>query len=468
MKNWDVIMKRTLIKNATILSVDPDIGNILGGDILIEGSKIVKIGKHILADEAEIIDATNCIAIPGFVDTHRHTWEALLRNAGPDWSLAQYLTAVRTIMGDIYTPEDMYVGNLLGALDSLDSGTTTLFDWSHNNNSPEHVDAAIQGLTESGIRGVFGYGNSNPEWQVPNDLSSNFNDMKRVRKNILSSDDALVTMAAAPRGPQFTTIENTINDFQVARELGLRLSIHVGDGLWGMSKPIVDMKKHGLLGEDVTYVHCNTLADEEFKLIGDSGGHTSISPEIEMQMGHGMPPALRMLACGIRPSISSDVVTTTPCDFFNAMRHLISGTRLMVYQIAISKNKLVDPLPLTSRDALEFATIRGAAACGLDHKVGSLKPGKQADIVLVSTDYLNLIPINNPVAAVVEFANVGNIDTVMVAGEVKKRHGKLVGLDFPSFRKKVESARDGLFARAGVPTDGSWIVKPYTEGLSEF
>ncbi len=461
-------MGRKLIKNATIITVDPDIGDVLGGDILIDGAKIAEIGKSISADDAEIIDASNCIAIPGFVDTHRHTWEALLRNAGPDWSLAQYLTAVRVIMGDIYTPHDMYMGNLLGALDSLDCGTTTLFDWSHNNNSPEHADSAIQALKDSGLRGIFGYGNSNPEWNVPNDIPSNFDDIRRVRRDILSSDDALVTMATAPRGPQFTTIENTVEDFRVARELGLRISIHVGDGLWGLTKPLIDMEKHGILGEDVTYVHCNTLADEEFKLIGDSGGHTSISPEIEMQMGHGMPPALRMLDAGIRPSISSDVVTTTPCDFFNAMRHLISGTRLMVYQDAIAANKLVDPLPLSSRDALEFATIRGAAACGLDHKIGTLTPGKHADIVLVSTDYMNMIPINNPVAAVVEFANVGNIDTILVDGEIKKRDGKLVDVDFPAFRKKVEDTRDGLFARAGVPTDGSWIVKPYTEGLSEF
>jgi len=461
-------MDRTLIKNATIISVDPEIGDVLGGDILIEGAKIVEISKNIIADNVEVIDATNCIAIPGFVDTHRHTWEALLRNAGSDWSLAQYLTAVRVVMGENYTPDHMYIGNLLGALDSLDSGTTTLFDWSHNNNSPDHVDCAIQALRDSGIRAVFGYGNSNTEWNVPNDLPSNYEDIRRVRRDVLSSQDALVTMAIAPRGPQFTPIEITAKDFQVARELGLRISVHVGDGLWGMSRPVVDMQQHGLLGEDVTYVHCNTLADEEFKIIGDSGGHTSISPEIEMQMGHGMPPTLRMLEAGIRPSISSDVVTTTPCDFFNAMRHLISGTRLMVYQTAIANNKLVDPLPLSSRDALEFATLRGAAACGLDHKVGSLKPGKQADIVLVSTDYMNMIPINNPVSAVVEFANVGNIDTVMVAGEIKKRHGKLVGIDFASFRNKVDSARDSLFERAGVPTDGSWIVKPYTEGLSEF
>ena len=195
----------------------------------------------------------------------------------------------------------------------------------------------------------------------------------------------------------------------------------MGDGLWGFSKPIVMLNEQGLLGEDITFVHCNTIGDEEFKLIGNSGGHASISPEIEMQMGHGNPPALKMLDAGIRPSISSDVVTTCPADFFNAMRHLLSGTRLMVNDIALEKRELVDPLPLSCRDVLEFATLRGAMACGLGDRVGSLTPGKEADIVLVSTNHLNLIPINNPVAAVVEFANVGNIDTILVAGEIKKQ-----------------------------------------------
>ena len=202
-------MSKKLIKNATIISVDPEIGDITNGDILIDGSKIAKIGKNISAGDAEIIDATNCIAIPGFVDSHRHTWESLLRNAGPDWTLAQYFTAVRTVMGAIYTPEDMHMANLLGALDSLDAGTTTVFDWSHNNNSPDHADAAIQGLRESGIRSVFGYGNSTAEWNLPSDLTSNYDDIRRVRRDVLSSDDALVTMATAPRGPQFTSIEGT-------------------------------------------------------------------------------------------------------------------------------------------------------------------------------------------------------------------------------------------------------------------
>ena len=456
-------MARTLIKNATIISVDPKVGDLHRGDILIDGTKIAAIAPSIPAGDAEVIDATNMIAIPGFIDTHRHTWEALLRNTGPDWTLAQYFTGVRVVMGGLYTPEDNYIGNLLGALDSLDSGVTTLYDWSHNNNSPAHADAVIQGLRDAGLRAVFGYGNSNAEWFPPSDLPTNYADLRRVRKEQLSSDDGLITMAVASRGPQFATLDITEDDFKVARELGIRITVHVGDGLWGMSKPVEQMHERKMLGPDVTYVHTNTINDREFQIIGETGGTASIAPELEMQMGHGLPPALKLLDAGVRPSISSDVVTTVPCDMFNAMRHLISGTRLMVNKVAIEENRIVDPLPLTSRDVLEFATLQGARACGLDHKTGSLTPGKEADIVLISTNAMNMIPLNNPVGAVVEFSHVGNVDTIFVAGKIKKRNGKLTDVDFPSFRRKVDAARDGLFARAGVPTDGSWIVRPYTD-----
>jgi 5-methylthioadenosine/S-adenosylhomocysteine deaminase len=454
---------RVLIRNATIISVDPKIGDLHRGEILIEDSRIAAIAPAIAADDAEVIDASNMIAIPGFIDTHRHTWESLLRATGPDWSLAQYFTGVRVVMGGLYTPEDNYVANLLGALDALDSGITTLYDWSHNNNSPEHADASVRGLKDSGIRGVFGYGNANAEWFPPNTIPTNYDDIRRVRKQHFPSDDGLVTMAVASRGPQFTTLDITEKDFLTARELGIRITVHVGDGLWGMSRPLVQLNSRGLLKDDTTYVHCNTIGDDEFKLIGDTGGTGSIAPEVEMQMGHGLPPALRFLAAGIRPSISIDVVTTIPSDMFNAMRALLSGTRLMAHRAALEKKTAVDPLPLTSRDVLEFATLQGARACGLDHKTGSLTPGKEADIVLITTDRMNLIPMNNPVGAVAEFANVGNVDSIFVGGKARKRRGKLLDIDFPAFRKKVDQHRDALFARAGVPIDGSWIVTPYSE-----
>jgi len=454
-------MATTLISNATILSVDPRVGELHRGDILIRNDRIAEIGVAIDAHADETIDARGMIAVPGFVDTHRHTWQSLLRSTGADWTLAQYFAGVRGVMGDLYTPDDMYVANLLGALEALDAGITTLYDWSHNNNSPDHSDAAVKGLKDAGLRAVFGYGNANQEWFPVSDKRSNFDDVRRVRDTHFASDDGLVTMAFAARGPQFATIDVTEEDFRRARELGLRITVHVGDGLWGMNKPLVQLNERGLLADDTTYVHCTTLHEEDFRLMADTGGTASISPELEMHMGHGFPATLKLLAVGIRPSISIDIVTTIGGDMFGAMRALLVGTRSVVNHAALQEKKLVDPLPLMTRDVLEFATLRGAEASGLGHKTGSLTQGKQADIVLINTNSLNMFPINHAPGAVVEAAHVGNVDSVFVAGKAVKRGGKLLGVDIAALRDKVDRARDELFDRAGVPTDGSWLPRPY-------
>ena len=210
-------MNRTVIRNAIVLSMDAKIGEHLDADVLIDGSKIAAVQPNLGAVDAREIDAQGAIVLPGFVDTHRHTWQSLLRNTAADWSLAQYFGGVRGIMGELYTPDDMYVANYLGALEALDAGITTLVDWSHNNNTPDHADMAIKGLQDANIRGVFAYGNANKEWFPISDLPTDFEDVARVRKQYFSSDDGLVTMAFAARGPQFATIEQTERDFREAR-----------------------------------------------------------------------------------------------------------------------------------------------------------------------------------------------------------------------------------------------------------
>lgn len=459
-------MSRKLIRNAHIITIDPRLGVIPRGDILIEGSKIAAIGVDLAVSDAEIIDGAGRIAIPGFVDTHRHTWQALLRATGADWTLAQYFAGVRGVMGDLYTPDDMKIGNHLGAIAALDAGITTLYDWSHNNNTPDHASAAVEGLMAAGMRAVFGYGNSNAEWVPVSDKPTNFADVERVRRSYFSSDDQLVTMGFAARGNQFATLPVTRDDFTRARELGLRISVHMGDGLWGMNKPVVELHGAGLAGPDVTYVHCNSLHAEDFRIIGETGGTASIAPELELHMGHGFPPTLALLAVGVRPSISIDVVTTVPDDMFSAMRALLAGTRAVVNNQALIDNVIVDPLPLMATDVLEFATLQGAIACGLGHKTGSLTVGKEADIVLLNTNSLNLMPMNNAYGIVVEAAHAGNVETVIVAGQVRKRDFKLVGFDHMGFKSRVEAARDALFAKAGVPADGSWLPRPF-EAASE-
>ncbi len=461
--------RRTIIKGAYVVSVDPQQGNLPVGDILVEGSRISAIGPSIAADADEVIDGRGRIAIPGFVDTHRHTWQSLLRAVGADWTLAQYFQGVRGVVGDLYTADDMRIANHLGALAALDEGITTLFDWSHNNNSPDHASAAVEGLMDAGLRAVFGYGNASSEWVPVSDKPTNFADVRRVRDTYFRSDDQLVTMAFSARGNQFATMARTEEDFRGARELGLRISVHVGDGLWGMKKPVVELKEHGLTGSDVTYVHCNSLHDEDFAAIGETGGTASIAPELELHMGHGFPPTLKLMAVGVRPSISIDVVTTVPDDMFSAMRALLSATRAVVNDRALKEGRIVDPLPLMATDVLEFATLRGAEACGLGHKTGSLTVGKEADIVLINTNSLNCLPMNNPTGVVVEAAHAGNVEMVMVAGKIRKRDFRLVGFDLAGFRQKVDQARDALFERAGIPTDGTWLPRPFEAvGDSEF
>jgi 5-methylthioadenosine/S-adenosylhomocysteine deaminase len=398
----------TLIKNAShVLTLDESLGDLRDADILISGTKISQIGSNIAANGANVIDGTDMIVLPGFIDTHRHTWQSILRNIASDWMLAQYFAGLRNVMSPLYTPEDTYLANLIGALEALDSGITTLYDWCHNINSPEHADAAIRGLMDSGIRAVFGYGNSAEEWVLVNDKPTNFDDLKRVQAQYFTSQDHLLTLAFAARGPQFATLRQTIRDFRMARELALRITVHVGDGLWGMNGPLLQLQEHDLLRDDTTYVHCNTLQDAEFQLMADTGGTASIAPELEMHMGHGFPATLKLLEAGIKPSISIDIVTSIGGDMFGAMRALLAGTRSVVNGQALENRRIVDPLPLMCTDVLGFATIEGARACGLAHRTGSLGQGKEADLVLINAKSLNLFPLNNVYNAVVESCHVG-------------------------------------------------------------
>ena len=316
-----------------------------------------------------MIEGGDRIVLPGFVDTHRHTWQSLIRHVSTDWTLPQYFSGVRGVLGRIYSPEDMYAANLIGALEALDSGITTLVDWSHNNNTPDHADAAIKGLKDAGLRAVFAYGNANDEWLPVNDVPTS-DDIKRIKDEQFSSTDQLVTLAMALRGPQFATPEANEHDFRLAREVGLPITVHVGDALWGLNGPLRQLEGIGQLGPDVTFVHCNTIADDEFDLIAGSGGAISVAPELEMTMGHGKLATLRAMERSIPVSLSIDVCTSVGGDMFSAMRAVLAGTRYEVNLRAIEDRTTVDPLPLLATDVLGFATPgeRGSMA-GRPHRV---------------------------------------------------------------------------------------------------
>jgi len=459
--------ERTIIKGGTVITVDASLGDFFpSGDVLIEDDTIVAVGPSLDLTDAEVIDATDCLVLPGLVDTHRHTWQALFRNIASDWTLAHYFTGLHGTMSELYRPEDTYAGNLIGTLEALDAGITTLLDWSHNLNTPEHTDAAVDAVVESRARVVFGHGGGFRHWAPVSSLDHPADDVRRLRNGRLSSDDALVTLCLAPRGNQFATLEVTARDYALADELGIRISCHAGDGEWGKGRPIAQLREHGLLAANQTYVHCNSLADDELKMMADAGCTASCSPDIELQMGHGWPATGRLLRAGIRPSLSIDVCCSNGGHMFGTMRATIGTERGFDNEAARERGEpSVSEIELTCRDVLEFATIEGARACGLDGKIGTLTPGKRADVIVVRADSFGMTPLNNPIGAFVYNAHPGLVDTVFVDGKVVKRDGKLVGVDSRRVRRLAIESRDDILRRAGgkngAGLGGEWIPQAY-------
>jgi 5-methylthioadenosine/S-adenosylhomocysteine deaminase len=431
---------RILIKGGYVVTLDDGIGELPVGDVLIDGPTIAAIGKDLRAGDAEIIDAREKLVLPGLIDTHRHTWETVTRSLISEGDLAVYIKLFFQTLGPHYRVEDVYVGNLLGALGALSTGITTLLDWSHIINTPAHADAAIRGLADSGIRGVFAYGNSAvPGSDTPEANARRVADIKRVQKQYFASDDQLLTMAIAPR--------DAAADIRLARELGLRVTIHVIK-----AGAVAELNAAGLLGPDITYVHTVGLesTDEEYRMIADHGGTISTSSATEMMSGHGFPSAQRWLRYGLRPSFSVDNETRMPSDLFAQMRALIIADHQLESDRVRREGGRPKLIPI--RDVLGFATIEGARATGLERKTGSLSLGKRADVILADLDDITLIPNTDPVASFVLRAQPANVSWVLVDGKVKKRAGKLVGVDYPKLRRLVAESHAhimGLVNAAG-------------------
>jgi 5-methylthioadenosine/S-adenosylhomocysteine deaminase len=447
------VPQRLLFRGGHVLTMDPAIGDLYGGDVLVEDERVAAVAPVVDAGDAEIVDCTDCIVIPGFVDSHRHTWETVIRGIAPDVSLGGYFDVVLDQLAPAYRPEDVYAGNYLGSLEAIDAGVTTLLDWSHITNTPEHADEAIRALRDAGLRAVYCYANPNTsleDWWFESTLKAP-DDVRRVRDRYFSTDDGLMTLAMGTRGPGFCTPEVVRHDWELAREVGAPISVHVGMGPWaGRFGMVSQLDGMGLLGPDTTYIHCNYLSDDEFRLIADTGGKVSISPMVEMAMGHGTPPTAKALAHGLRPSLSIDVVTTVPGDMFTQMRFLWASDRLLAHEAAFAAGSVEEPALLTSRDVLEFATIEGARVCGLDDRTGSLTPGKQADLVVVRCDQSNTYPVIDPVATVVHQADTRNVDAVLVAGTFLKRDGKLVAGDLRGARERAAGSLDHLLQHTTV------------------
>jgi 5-methylthioadenosine/S-adenosylhomocysteine deaminase len=462
------VSERTLIKGGIVLTQDGDLGELPDADVLIEDDKIAAVGPNLPSDSARVIDAAGDIVIPGFIDSHRHTWETSIRTCAPDYPLIAYFGNILDKFAPHYRPDDVYAANLWGSLECINAGITTLVDWSHIMNTPDHADAAIRGLEESRIRSVFAYGFGNTslvDWWFGPDytgsvLTSDGPDARRIRQQYFSSDEGRITMALATRGPNFCKPDVVRHDWELAKELGLNITVHVAMDRFGYTKmQVVALRDMGLLYPDTTYVHGSHFTDEEWALVRDSGGNVSFAPQIEVQMGHGWAPAVTALQYDIPIGLSSDVATTASADQFTQMHAIFGTERGRKHQESWDADLdglQASPGLITSRQVLEWATLGGAKVAGIAHKTGSLTPGKKADVVVIDGSAVNVAPIIDPVGAVVCAADISNVKTVLVDGEILKQDFRLKA-DLAAPRTAVEGSRDYLLSKFGDPEPG-WLT----------
>jgi 5-methylthioadenosine/S-adenosylhomocysteine deaminase len=427
--------RRVLIKGGVVLTLDPQVGDFAQADVLIEDGKIREVRPDIaVSDEATaVVDGANRIVLPGFIDTHHHFYQGILRNILSNGLLnPDYNRDVSNTLTAAYQPSDVYAGVLVTALGMIDGGTTTAVDTSQVSHTPEHSDAGIRALQESGLRAVYAYSRgAGPGAKYPQDIA-------RLQGTAFSARDQLLTLALGG------TLDAKI--FAVAREAGVPAVSHGVNA--NTERTLVELGRMGLLQAGDEYIHCNHLSGIAWRLIRDTGGHVSLAPPIEMAMGHGMPAVQDAIDHGVRPSLSSDVDVTMAQDPFTIMRSTFTLQRLNVLQ-RIRNGDLNPPRLLTCREVLEFATIEGARCALLDRKVGTLTPGKDADIVMLRADRVNVWPLNNAPGVVVNLMNPSNVENVFIAGKPKKWRGDLVGIDVARVLRLAQEARDGVLRRSG-------------------
>ena len=465
-------MSRTLIRNATIVSMDPNIGDLNGADILIDGEKIAEVGHNIRAGDAAVIDASGHIAIPGMVNAHIHTWEFALRGIGGNWvGSRDYHANMHQGMATRYNARDVYLANLMGSLNQIHHGTTTVMDWCHIVKDAEMTDAAIDGLAEAGVRAVFARGtvkppvtkDATPYYKIPYPRE----EIRRLRTGRFASDDGLLSLAMAILGPDWGEYDVAVHDIRLAREYGLINSAH---SYGRKGKRVVEdgyprLAKEGLLGPDHNIAHGNCFDERELKIVLDAGCTITATCFTEM-MNYEQPAMIgRMAKFGGTPSIGSD------CDpYFNSSmlwvaRHAFHHQRELDNRslYALGKWPAATQHSTQTRDALYWATMGGAKAMKLDHKIGSITPGKAADLTLFDTSGMNLfssMPGGDPAHAIVLYAEAADVDSVMIAGKFVKRDGKLI---YPA--DKLAKLRDDILAsRERIMFEAGYTYKLVPKG----
>ena len=425
-------MSRIVIRSGTVVSLDTDIGDVEDADILIEDGEIVEIGHGLSTENAEVIDASDHIVLPGFVDSHIHIAQTQVRGIAGDWSLmGEYFEHMLGNITGLYRPEDMYLGGLFGALEKLHTGTTTALDWSYPN-TLEHGERAVDALKDAGLRAVYTYGppgDDAAKWWYESDVGLPEQNIRELYDEKIR-DDNLLSLALGLRGPDFCTDEISRSDMELARELGALATIHMGAAQWTSSEYNDDYQGFGaisdMLGPDVNVAHANHFTQEDIDHAVEAGVSFSATPEVEMQMGHGIPVTGKVLKAGGRPAWGIDVCSNISGDMGTQMRIGLQVQRMLENQKLLENGEEVLEVGLTARDTLEMATIEGARALGMEDEIGTLTPGKRADIIMIDTDDFATAPAHSPVQTVVFQSDPSHIDTVLVDGEPVKRDGALL------------------------------------------
>lgn len=449
-------MAYTLIQNAFVVTMDETQGD-FRGDILVDGARIAALGRGLAIDDAVVADATDFIVTPGFINAHLHTWQAGLRTIASNWTLPEYFRWVHAGLATQFEPEDIRIATLAGALNQLENGTTTLVDWCHNNPTPLHTDAAIAGLRQAGIRATFMHGTPKPDpvpgqrpfWEIPHPRG----EVVRLARELGSNDD-LLSLGLAILGPHYSTLEVAREDFALAREFDLIASMHQGGGPAKSPDGWARLEAAGLLGKSINIVHGNDLPDEQLSRFVEAGVSFTVTGESEMISGHGHPIVGRLHELGVRPSLGSDIEAALSGDMLTAARITLSNQRALDNISARQAGTLGGKSRVRTRDALAWITIEGARMLGKEASIGSLAPGKQADLVMISTRSLNMQPIHDAVSALVMHANQSNIDSVMVAGNWRKRHGRLIHDDVGAVMEALQRSSSRIVGALGIqPSD---------------
>ncbi|MGE0373238.1 MAG: amidohydrolase family protein [Gammaproteobacteria bacterium] len=455
--------KTMLIKGGTVMTLDEragPFGSTFRGDVLVEDGRIAAVDRHLDAPAAEHIDATDCLVMPGLIDTHRHVWQTALRGVCHDDTLKGYMREIRFLRARAYRPEDIRTGNYVGMLEAINAGITAVWDFSHCVNTPAHADAALEGLVESGARAVFGYGFNEVPLDSPHftSLDARVADLHRIAARFPAARGR-VTCGVATSDVPICGIERLQAEIQAARELGLPISIHSNTWEFPEREPEVTlMDQRGLLGPDLLFVHSNLSSDEEIRRIADTGGWIASTPETEMQMSMGPSVIGRFSRAGGKPTFGCDIISNNSGDLLTQARLGLQTERMLECAESLRQRHGATEITMTTADMVRAMTVNAAGALGLADRIGTLTVGKDADLILLRLDDINTIPLHDPCATLLLHAHPGNVDTVMVAGRVLKRHGRLVA-DLASVRRAIMASHAHI--QSAIERDRSTLPPGY-------